>query len=328
MNWESKLSYGAVLIGLFSMCCVSAVAWADDAGGLSGEVAAPAELQEMTQTIAAALSMVSLDGWHASDIERYVVANLYDKIDGRSELYMSYGVKGMVFTSFVNDADHSQFIDVFLYDMESAPGAFGVFSVERWGEWETLDLGRQGYRKDSDVFFWKGPYYATVLGSGKEPAVRDAQLAIARELDTRLKDSGESLWGFDVLPKEGLVKDSVQYFMVDALSLGFMNNTYTAEYEVGDETVTVFVSQQESDAAARETYEQFVAYMKKYGKDVDSTGTNGDDLVTADMGGAHYDGVFRCATYVAGVSSVPNRTLAIQAAQRLREGIEGGSASK
>jgi len=318
----SKVFALAILVlGFMPWCAAPSFAVAEEEAGAASSAVLPAALNEMTQTIADAVAGVAVDGWDPTAIERYVVANLYDKINGRSELYMSYGVKSMVFSSFVHAADHSQYLDVFLYDMGSVPGAFGVYSVERWGDWEALELGRDGYRTDTDVFFWKGPYYATVLGSGEEPAVREAQQKLARALAGRLNDSDEALWGFEILPAESLIPESVQYFMVDALSLGFLNNTYTAEYRYGDREVRHFISKQGSGSGAKETFDRFVSFMKKYGKRVESVSAGPDSLKVADMGGGYYDAVFHVGEYVAGVTSAPDRALAIEAAGRFREDL-------
>jgi hypothetical protein len=42
---------------------------------------------------------------------------LYEKIDGRPELFGSYDVTGMTFVTFSKADDPAKFIDVFLYDI-------------------------------------------------------------------------------------------------------------------------------------------------------------------------------------------------------------------
>ena len=319
--------YSRKLISLpLALTLVASAWWA--ASAFAGEdvpapVAGPADLIEKTDTIAAALDRLHVDGWKpAAPVERYVVANLYDKIDGRSELFMAYGVAGLAFVTFKNPVGTGQYIDIYLYDMASAPGAFGVFSVERWQGQEPLKLGRDGYRNANDVFFWKGPYYASILGSGDEPNVREAQTVLANALANTLTDSKESLWGFDILPKDRVVPDSVQYFMVDALSLSFMTDTYTAEFKRDGGTVTAFVSRADSTDAAQERYSHYLEYMKKYGASVEAL-TDGDTPATiADMGGGYHDVVFRKARYVAGVTAIPNRDAAIQAANAWRDALD------
>lgn len=285
-------------------------------------LSAPEGLIEKTETIAFALEQVDLEGWQAAGpAERYVVANLYDKINGRSELFMAYGVEGLAFQTFRNASDSTQYIDVFLYDMATAPGAFGVYSVERWPDQETLKLGRDGYRNDNDVFFWKGRYYASILASGDEPSVRKAQMSLAEQLAKALEDSGDMLWGFEVLPMDDVVRDTVQFFMVDALSLGFMNDTYTAEFKSGNDRISVFVSRADSSEAAQERHDKYVEYMRRYGSSVDESTSSGVTLTIADMGGGYHDVIFRDGRHVAGVTAVPEREAALAAAAAWRNAM-------
>jgi hypothetical protein len=283
----------------------------------SADAADPLDLQEKTQAIATALTDIPLAGWRAAGpVERYVVANLYDKINGRSELFMAYGVLGLAFLSFRKEDTPTQFIDVFLYDMGSAPGAFGAFSVERDEDHEPLDIGRESYRAGDDLFFWKGPYYASILGASKAPAVQQAQTEIARVLADRLDDSNETLWGFDILPKENRDLHSVQYFMIDALSLSFLRDTYTARYDVDSEEITAFVSRAASAAEAAEAREHYVAYMRRYGDDLEE---RDGGAVVADMGGGFVDVVFVEGQFVAGVTAVSKKSLALEFTEKFRE---------
>lgn len=298
------------------------VAVGQEEEGASGTAVEPAQLEKLTSTIAAALSGVDVEGWERSLVERYVVENLYDKINGRSELYMSYGVRGMVFATYTRAGHPEDFIDVFLYDMGSVAGGFGVYSVERWGDWEAAEWGTEGYRTDTDAFFWKGAYYATVLGSSEEPMVREAQQRIAGALAEALPDSGESLWGLSVLPEKGLVPGSIQYFMVDAMSLSFMEDTFTAQYRYGDVAVTAFVAKREAESDVRATRDAFVDYMKKYGVRAEEVGEGNSVLHVADMGGGYFDVVFAEGPYVGGVTFVADRALAIEAANALRAELQ------
>src|SRR5437763_6020461 len=82
------------------------------------------EMKAKTETIARALEGLTPEGFtKKSLVERYTEANLFEKIDGRSELIQSYDVNGMTFVTFTKAADPSKFIDVFLYDMTTPLGA-------------------------------------------------------------------------------------------------------------------------------------------------------------------------------------------------------------
>lgn len=299
---------GALVLTTFGSIRIAAEAAAPQAS------AAPEDLAEKTAVIAEALAGIAAEGWKASEIERYVVANLYDKINGRSELFMSYGVAGLAFVTMSDPDDSSRFIDVYLYDMSSVPGAFGVFSVERWVGQDPVKLGREGYRNGNDLFFWKGCYYASILGSGEEAEVREAQTRIAQSLAAKLEDSGEKLWGFQTLPMGEVVPDSIQFFMADALSLSFMTDTYTAQYQFQSQEISAFVSRAASEADAKDRHAKYVEYMRSYGTEVDESTVNDQSLTVADMGGGYYDVVAHEGSFVAGVTAVAGKELALRAA--------------
>lgn len=276
----------------------------------------PPELAERTDTIAAALEDLAPEGWEANGpVERYVVKNMYDKINGRSELFMSYGVTGMTFVTLSDKADDDRYIDIFLYDMTTAPGAFGVFSVERWPGNDLMTIGREGYRTGNDVFFWKGRYYACLVGS--DDTIAETQNAVARKLEARLEDTGEQPWGLSVLPSDQQLPETVQYFQVDALSLAFLTDTYTAEYDWAEESVKVFVSRQASPEKAEAAHAEYVKYMREYGEALEKKDFKGFLVTSADMGGGYVDTIFYRGNYVAGVTAVPDRATAEQTAARL-----------
>ena len=85
------------------------------------------EMKAKTETIARALEGLTPEGFgKKSLVERYTEANLYEKINGRSELFQSYDVTGMTFVTFSKADDPGKFIDVFLYDMTTPLGGVGV----------------------------------------------------------------------------------------------------------------------------------------------------------------------------------------------------------
>src|SRR5437870_747753 len=105
------------------------------------------EMKARTETIARALEGLTPEGFtKKSLVERYTEANLYEKINGRSELFQSYDVTGMTFVTFSKADDPSRFIDVFLYDMTTPLGAFGVSSVERPSGSKSVAIGDSGHR--------------------------------------------------------------------------------------------------------------------------------------------------------------------------------------
>ena len=170
------------------------------------------EMKVKTETIARALEALTPEGLSKKSlVERYTEANLYEKIDGRSELFQSYGVSGMAFVTFSKADDPAKFIDVFLYDMTTPLGAFGVYSVERPPGSKPIATGDGGHRSGADLFFRKGRYYASILTSGPDEEAQEAASALADALANRLKGEAAELWGLAMLPAKDRIDETVQY---------------------------------------------------------------------------------------------------------------------
>src|SRR3954462_10851912 len=130
------------------------------------------EMKAETETIARALEGLTPEGFaKKSLVERYTEANLYEKINGRSELFHSYDVTAMTFVTFSKADDPTKFIDVFLYDMTTPLGAY---SVERSPGSKPIATGDGGHRTGADLFFRKGRYYASILTSGPDAKAQKA----------------------------------------------------------------------------------------------------------------------------------------------------------
>lgn len=261
------------------------------------------------------------EGWQPmGSAEQFTSETLYEKINGRAEQYLAYNVAGLTCVSLTDGSDESRFIDIFVYDMGHPPQAFGIYSVERSEGQPAVDLGRDGYRVESSIFFWKGRYYAQVLASELGPELQQTAQGIARKLDARLQDTGEAVWGFSALPEKDRIPDTMQYFMKDALSLDFLKNTYTARYQKGDAEVTAFLSKQASPDAAEKTLAGYEAYLKAYGRVIENRQTEGSVQITGDMDGV-FDVVFRKGHMVGGVTMAADRAIAEQAAADLLKNL-------
>ena len=261
------------------------------------------------------LSDLVPDGWRTLGAAEYFDADdLYVKINGRAEQYLAYDVVGLSCLSLADSDD--RFIDVFVYDMGSPIQAFGIYSVERSEGRTVTALGRDGYQAAASLFFWKGGYYAQILAAGRDDALVRAAESIARTLADRLADNGDPVWGLSAFPTEGRVEGSTQYFMRDALSLDFLQNTFTTRYSHGGSEVTAFLSRQSSEEAAARAMASYQAYITDYGEPLAVDEASKGRMAMGDMGG-FYDIVFISGTTVGGITMAEDRALAESTARTL-----------
>jgi len=280
------------------------------------------EMKARTETIARALEGLTPEGFaKKSPVERYTEANLYEKIDGRSELFQSYDVTGMTFVTFSKAGDPSKFIDIFLYDMTTPLGALGVFSVERPTGSKPVAIGDGGHRTAADLFFRKGRYYASILTSGPDEVVQKAASALADTLANRLKGKAAELWGLAMLPAKNRIDDTVQYLMVDALGLDFLTNAFKAQYRDGEAEFTAFVARCKSAAIAAELLLKYRAHLEEFGEMAEPARIEGASVMFAEMGDGDFDGACQVGDVIVGVTAVKGRDAAVKAMTFLLKGL-------
>lgn len=245
-------------------------------------------------------------------IRHFTAESLYEQINGRAEYYIAYDVIGMTFASFEKRTDSRSYINLSIYDMGTPINAFGVFSGERSSESQRLELGREAYRSGADYYIWQGQYYIQVIASNTSEEIKHIVSELAKKVTDLLPDSGETVWGLAVLPKAHRVPQSIQYFLVDAMGLDFMRNTYMAKYYKGETVLSIFLSKEDSSESAQRTLDQFTAHAKQYGQGISLTSQDNIKLFSCDMGD-NYDVIFQKDSLIGGVTGVENEGLAIQA---------------
>lgn len=264
----------------------------------------------------ALLQGLAPDGWHlGTTIEHYNVASMYNKINGRSELYMAYDVRGLSWATFSPDNESGRFIDVFAYDMRSVEGAFGIYAIERETNQPPIDIGREGYLTDGNHYFWVGNWYIYVQSSKEDEFGTSAGYAVAKALAARIPDSGKPVSGLDLLPRQGIVHDSITFYKTDAMSLDFMTRTFMARYAHGDGLASCFVSKRDTAEDAVDIRRQYIEYMENYGDSFDRRTVDGVEFAVGDLGGGYTDVIFVIDTRIAGVSGVRGVDSAVEAAK-------------
>ena len=278
---------------------------------------AAADAEKSGENVTQILTRSVPAGWElALPVKQFAPKNLWKQIDGRAEFFLSYGMVQMTFAVFADPSDPESFIDVSVYNMENPTNAFGVFSAERHKDINLIRMGREGYRAGGSLYIWKGQYYVRMIASDDNPQLQKISRELAEKLTASLHDSGEPVWGLDVLTEINRVPGSEQYFRRDAMGLDFMQNTYTARYLKNGVSISVFLSRRDSPAAAGDLRNRYAAYAKQFGEGFVEIKRNGMTITLCDMDGS-YDALFHKGDVVAGVTSVENRELASDSAFEL-----------
>jgi len=148
-------------------------------------------------------------GWKkASPPDTYDKTNLFDYIDGGAELYISYNFQKLLAVRYKGAGDDEIVIDMF--DMGNSYNAYGLFSHGRERE---DGLAGQGSEYNAGLLaFWKDRYYVSILAYPETEEKKTIVLGLGRKLAEAIPQEGEIPPVIGLLPKTGLIPESVRYF--------------------------------------------------------------------------------------------------------------------
>ena len=78
-------------------------------------------------------------------LETFNAENLYEKIDGRAESFIQYGVKGMAYTFYHPTGDPSNELQLYVFELADSLKALGKYGSEKPEEFQTIAIGDAGY---------------------------------------------------------------------------------------------------------------------------------------------------------------------------------------
>ena len=112
-------------------------------------------------------------------LESFNADNLYEKIDGRAESFIQYGVKGMAYTFYHPTGDPSNELQLYVFEMADSLKALGKFGSEKPEEFQTVAVGDAGYTSAGSLLFYAGRYYTQIVSTKDDPKFAAFALALA-----------------------------------------------------------------------------------------------------------------------------------------------------
>ncbi len=157
-----------------------------------------ADVPEPQKAIAAMVPLADLPpGWTAGKsgdryIETFNADNLYEKIDGRAESFLQYGVKGMAYTFYHPAGDASNEIQLYIFEMADPLKALGKYGSEKPDEAKPIAVGTEGYTTAGSTLFYAGKYYTQIVSTQDDPKFAAFALDLARRVAARQKPVGNT----------------------------------------------------------------------------------------------------------------------------------------
>ena len=256
--------------------------------------------------------------------ETFAPDDLFNKIDGKADLYLTAGFVQLHCQRFALKAANDVWMEWFVYDMGALPQAFSVFSLQRRSEAQALDLTEFAYQTQNALFFVSGRYYIEAVTAMPTEPMMAAMRAMARQFVAAHPPGVAVIPELKLFPPENLEAGSQGLQVADAFGFDRFTNVFTAKYRLPDGATNVEVlaflemTKTSADAAAlRDTYRSFL--LANGGKEIESQDAGSIGKPIEFMGNIEI--VFSEDNAVAGVHAAPDAASAAKVARLRADGL-------
>jgi hypothetical protein len=261
-----------------------------------------------------------------SSTEIFDARTLSDKIDGKAELYLSAGFARLVSQRFKDERAVDFWMEAFVYDMGNSQNAFSVFSAQRREDAVPLDLTQNAYRTPNALFLTHGRYYAEIIASKASEQVPQPVTLMA---ETFIRNTPAETAAVDetaLFPKQEQVRNSIVLIAANAFGYDGFDKIYSAEYELGGQRLTAYLSHRRTPAEAGKLASTYTAFLLTYGgQNIEEQMPIKDARMIKILD--TYEIVFSHGSYLAGIREASDihqaKTLAERLYRRIKEADRG-----
>jgi hypothetical protein len=247
--------------------------------------------------------------------------NLYEKIDGQAELYLSAGFQRLKSQSFVKADKPDLWVDLFVYDMGNVRNAFAVFSMQRREECESVKLGQFSCSLEGALFLVHGSYYVEIIASMGKAEASEMLHSIAENFIRENRLEVKPIAELSLFPRANLIENSISLIPSNAFGYEGLNRVFIANYGVGEKKVKAFISRRESPSKAKELALKYHGFLLRYGGEDVKPGTGIKNAKVVKIAEA-YEVIFTHKSTLAGVHEATDKAEAESLADRVYKRLE------
>lgn len=249
--------------------------------------------------------------------ERFGPDTLYEKINGRADLYLSAGFVTLATQRFTAHENPGNWMELFVYDMATPANAFSVFSMQRRESAHSDGVAPNAYRTENALFLTHGNFYLEIIGTDSSPELQQAIGLLAQGfLDQHGGATVDRAPGADLFPADDLVPGSLQLIAANAFGFELLDRIYTCEYNLGGTRLTAFVSARPNSNAAAKMADAYRQMLLSYGATVPDNSVPVDDAAVVQFFDT-YEIVFSRGPYLAGIHEAGDLDVANMLAKRI-----------
>lgn len=256
-----------------------------------------------------------------TSLEIFNPANLYEKIDGQAELYLSAGFQRLKSQSFVKADRPDLWVDLFVYDMGNVLNAFAVFSMQRREECESVRLGQFSCSLEGALFLVHGPYYVEIIASMGSAEASEMLRSMAENFTRENRVEVKTIPELSLFPRRNLIENTISMIPSNAFGYEGLNQVFIANYGLGKKRITAFISRRESPSKAEELALKYHGFLLRYGGEDVKPGTGIKNSKVVKIAGA-YEVIFTHKAYLAGVHEAADKVEAEALSERVYKELE------
>jgi hypothetical protein len=200
---------------------------------------------------------------------------LFDHINGEAELYFPYGFDSLATARYVKKATSGLEIVADVYRMGSLLDSFGIWSNYRKADAPGCAVGADCALSSSQMLFYQDRYFVRLQATGTPTPGQDVFLACGRALSRNLPPGKGRPGVLEIFHVQGVVPKTERYLPQSVLGYPFFRRGMTAEANLHGERAQVFVVFEDSAAAARKVFDQYLASLKEAGLEAKLSGKEG-----------------------------------------------------
>ena len=156
--------------------------------------------------------------------------------------------------------------------------AFGAYSIQKEGNFRTIDIPNESFVKAHSVHIWRGPFYVRIIGEGPPESITRLASFVADKMPPA--PGKPAIFAF--LPDKMRVPNSERYSADKGFGQSFLGNSFQAQFNDDGDVVDGLVipaANKEQAAQILATYKNL--YMRN-GKLLDPIPNLGEDNFTAE----------------------------------------------
>jgi hypothetical protein len=180
----------------------------------------------------------------SSEIRTFKGQSLYEYINGGAEIYHLYNFIEVATASY-ETGEKEIILDI--YRFETDDDAYGLYSSIKPSGPGNVQLGVEGFSTENSIDFVKGGYIIRIVGFDQSDTTKNAIEILSRNLAAAIPGSTDKPASFGLFPQEDLIPGSEKIMAESFMGQIFLNDVFTADFDVEGDEVTLFISEDSSE---------------------------------------------------------------------------------